>query len=209
MKGLFITVEGMDGCGKTTQLSNIVNYLKERGKEVITTREPGGTDLGEQIRTVLLDIGNKNMNSVAELMLYAAARAQLVEKLIKPALEEGKIVICDRFVDSSIVYQGYGRNLGVKMVEEINMFALQGCNPDLTLFFDISPDEVMGRKIGTEKEDRMEAEAMEFHNRVYSGYIELAERNKERIKIINARKTIEEVFSEVKNLLDRHVFGKV
>lgn len=205
MKGFFITVEGMDGCGKTTQINNMVEYLKQQGFDVVTTREPGGTRVGEKIREVLLDPGNKGMNIVTELMLYAAARAELVESLIKPAVEQGKVVLCDRFVDSSIAYQGFGRNLGIKAVEEVNSHAMQGCKPDLTLFFDISPQEVIIRKTRSEQGDRIESEAIEFHNRVYEGYLKIAERDKERVKKINARKSVEEVSDEVKKCLDLYI----
>ncbi len=196
MRGLFITVEGMDGCGKTTQLNNIVQYLEDKGYNVISTREPGGTVPGEKIRELLLDTENKDMNSTSELLLYAAARAQLVSSVIVPALKEGKIVVCDRFVDSSIAYQGFGRGLGVEAVEEVNRWAVQGCIPDLTLFFDISPQEISFRKTKDEKGDRIETEAVEFHNRVYEGYLYKAGKDRDRIKVIDARKTVEEVFKE-------------
>lgn len=202
MKGIFITVEGMDGCGKTTQIENMVQYFQQQGKAVTVAREPGATKLGEQIRELLLDIKNNGMNPAAELMLYAAARAELVSKVILPAVNDGRVVICDRFVDSSIAYQGFGRNLGVEMVEQINYYALQGCKPDMTILFDISPQEVSDRKDKLGKKDRIEAEAIEFHHRVYEGYLEMAEKNKDRIKLIDARKTIEEVFNEVKIHLD-------
>ncbi len=196
MRGLFITVEGMDGCGKTTQLNNIVEHLEQQGYDVVTTREPGGTKLGEKIRELLLDTGNKDMNSTAELLLYAAARAQLVSSVIVPALKEGKTVVCDRFVDSSTAYQGFGRGLGVETVEEVNRRAVQGCMPDLTLFFDISPREVMLRKTRAENGDRIETEAMEFHDSVYEGYLYTAGKDRDRVKVIDARKTVEEVFKE-------------
>lgn len=202
MKGYFITVEGLDGCGKTTQLNNIADYFEKKGREVILTREPGGTKLGEKIREILLDVDNTGMNSVAELMLYAAARAQIVSELIIPAVEQGKIVICDRFVDSSIAYQGYGRKLGAKIVEGINSYALQGCKPDITFFFDVSPQEIAKRKTMKEKPDRLEAEKIDFHERVYNGYLKLAEANKERIVVIDARQEIDEIFKDVKSCLD-------
>lgn len=202
MKGYFITVEGLDGCGKTTQLNNIADYFEQKGRKVILTREPGGTKLGEKIREILLDVDNTGMNSVAELMLYAAARAQIVSELIVPAVEQGKIVICDRFIDSSIAYQGYGRKLGVEIVEGINSYALQGYKPDITFFFDISPEEIAKRKTLKEKLDRVESEKIDFHNRVYEGYLALAEANSERIIVIDARKSIEEIFEGVKCHID-------
>jgi len=197
LKGYFISVEGLDGCGKTTQLNNIADYFEQQGREVILTREPGGTTLGEKIREILLDVDNTGMNSVAELMLYAAARAQIVANFIVPAVKKGKIVICDRFVDSSIAYQGYGRKLGADIVKGINSYAIQGCMPDITFFFDISPKEIAMRKTMKEKLDRLESEKIDFHERVYKGYLDLAEEEKKRIVVINARKSIEKIFSEV------------
>lgn len=202
MRGFFITVEGMDGCGKTTQVENIIQYLKKQGCDILAIREPGGTKLGEQIRSILLDIGNKGMNGIAELMLYAAARAELVASIILPALNQGKIVICDRFVDSSIAYQGFGRNLGHIVVEGINSYAIQECVPDVTFFFDISPQEILIRKTRSKQGDRIETETMDFHNKVYEGYLELSEQQKERIKVINARRPREDVFNELKYHLD-------
>lgn len=202
MKGYFITVEGLDGSGKTTQLNNIASYFEQNGREVILTREPGGTKLGEKIRKILLDVDNTGMNSVAELMLYAAARAQIVSELIIPSVKQGKIVICDRFVDSSIAYQGYGRKLGSDIVKGINAYALQDCKPDITFFFDISPLEIAKRKTMKEKLDRLESEKIDFHNRVYEGYLALAEADRERISVIDARKSIEKIFEEVKKHLN-------
>ena len=139
MKGLFITVEGTDGAGKSTQIQLLTDYLKSKGRNVILKREPGGTEISEKIRELILDVNNKEMSDVAEALLYAASRAQLVQQVIKPALVKGEVVICDRFVDSSIVYQGIARGLGKNMVEEINRFAIDGIMPDITLFFDLSP----------------------------------------------------------------------
>lgn len=202
MKGYFITVEGMDGCGKTTQIKKMIDYITEKGWEIVPTREPGGTEIGEKIRDILIDNENKGMNQITELLLYAASRAELVSKLVEPSVKEGKVVLCDRFVDSSIAYQGYGRNLGVEITEDINKYALLGCKPDITIFFDISPAELLGRKTLTAQQDRIESEDIEFHNRVYNGYLELARRNSDRIKIVDARKSVDEVFNEVKILLD-------
>ena len=202
MKGYFITVEGMDGCGKTTQISRMIEYIKQKGWEIVTTREPGGTKTGEKIRDILLDKDNTGMNQVTELLLYAASRAELVSKLVVPSVKEGKVVLCDRFVDSSIAYQGCGRNLGVQITEDVNSYALQGCKPDLTIFFDISPAELLGRKIRSAHQDRIESEDMEFHDQVYKGYLDLARKNSDRIKVVNARKSVREISNEVKTLLD-------
>lgn len=145
MKGLFITFEGPDGSGKTTQINMLKGYLENKGFEVVLTREPGGTELGEDIRRILLDLKHKDMDEKAEMLLYAAARAQHVSKLIKPALLQGKIVLCDRFVDSSYAYQGVGRGLGIKLVEQVNEIALSGVYPDLTIFLNIEPKMGLAR----------------------------------------------------------------
>lgn len=200
-RGIFITFEGSDGCGKSTQIKKLAEYLTSQGKEVVVTREPGGTDISEQIRGIILDPNNKEEGPVTEMMLYAAARAQIVSELIKPSIEEGKIVLCDRFVDSSIAYQAYGRGLG-DQVKIVNSYALQGLLPDVTFFLDITAEEGRKRNKNTDKNDRMEQEAIEFHQRVYEGYKKIAEDNKDRVVVINASKNIEEVFEEIKKVYD-------
>lgn len=200
-KGIFITFEGSDGCGKSTQIKKLAEYLTSQGKEVVVTREPGGTDISEQIRGIILDPNNKEEGPVTEMMLYAAARAQIVSQLIKPSIEEGKIVLCDRFVDSSIAYQAYGRGLG-DQVKIVNSYALQGLLPDVTFFLDITAEEGRKRNKNTDKNDRMEQEAIEFHQRVYEGYKKIAEDNKDRVVVIDASKSIEEVFEEIKKVYD-------
>ena len=197
MKGLFITVEGTDGAGKSTQIQLLTDYLKSKGRNVILKREPGGTDISEKIRELILDVNNKEMSDVAEALLYAASRAQLVHQVIKPALEKGEVVICDRFVDSSIVYQGFARGLGKDMVEEINRFAIDGIMPDITLFFDLSPEIGIKRKMQDQKLDRMESEKLDFHLKVYEGYKTLSQMYSDRIRRIDANMTIEEVHKQV------------
>lgn len=197
MKGLFITVEGTDGAGKSTQIQLLTDYLKSKGRNVILKREPGGTDISEKIRELILDVNNKEMSDVAEALLYAASRAQLVHQVIKPALDKGEVVICDRFVDSSIVYQGIARGLGKNMVEEINRFAIDGIMPDITLFFDLSPEIGIKRKMQDQKLDRMESEKLDFHLKVYEGYKTLTNMYSDRIRRIDANRTIEEVHKQV------------
>ena len=172
MKGYFITFEGPDGSGKTTQINLLKEYLIKKGYDILVTREPGGTPISEAIREIILDTKYEEMNPVTEMLLYAASRAQHVAQLIKPALAQGKIVLCDRFVDSSIAYQGVGRNLGIEIVEEINKVALQGIVPDLTLFFDIDPEIGLKRGMGRgRKADRLELEDIAFHKKYTRDFV--------------------------------------
>lgn len=208
MRGYFITFEGPDGAGKSTQIQLLNDYLKAEGWDTVLTREPGGTPIGEKIRSIILDVENREMNPIAEMLLYAAARAQHVSQLIKPALEEGKIVLCDRFVDSSIAYQGFGRELGVDMVEGVNHFALQGIVPDLTILFAIDPEKGLERgRTRHRGMDRLEKEQMDFHKKVYEGFISLSHKYPQRIRIIDANLEIEKihesVVSEIQRLLKR------
>lgn len=204
-KGYFISFEGGDGSGKSTQIRRLRSYFEEKGYDVVLTREPGGTDIGEKIRRVILDPANKKMSGIAEAMLYAASRAQHVEEVIAPALEAGKIVICDRFVDSSIAYQGYGRNLG-ECVTDINKYAVGACMPDITFFLKLKPDQSHSR-MRNRKKDRIELEAEEFHRNVYEGYEALENKFPERIIGIDASGTIEEVHEcillHIEKLLDQ------
>ena len=197
MEGRFITIEGTDGGGKSTQIEKLVEYLKSMGREVVVTREPGGTSISEKLREILLDAKNSEMTDITEALLYAASRAQHVEEKILPAVKEGKIVICDRFLDSSIVYQGYARGLDIEMIKTINSFALSKIKPDITLFFDIRPEIGILRKKNMHDLDRMEQEKIDFHNKVYNGYKALLNENPKRIKRIDAEKTIDEVYRQV------------
>lgn len=205
MRGLFISMEGPDGSGKTTQIEKLKEYFSNKGYEVVITREPGGTQISEEIRNIILDVKNEALSDMTEALLYAASRAQHVEEKIKPALENGKIVISDRFVDSSIVYQGYARGIGIDIVESINNFAIQGFMPDITFFFDIEPEFAMKRKAKQKSLDRLEQEHILFHNKVYEGYKILLKRYPKRIKSIDARQSIdniyEQIMKEVTNLL--------
>lgn len=202
-RGLFITTEGTDGSGKTTQIKLIESYLKEKGFEVVVTREPGGTAIGEKIRSIILDTENSDMSYITEMMLYASARAQLVNELIKPSLEVGKVVICDRFIDSSYVYQGFGRNIDIELIERVNNIALDGVRPDITLFFDIDPEVALKRRIQSTGADRIEQEAMDFHKKVYSGYKKLVSMYPDRIKAIESNRSIQEIFVDAKEQIDK------
>jgi len=202
-RGMFITVEGTDGSGKTTQINLMKSYLEGKGYDVIVTREPGGTSIGEKIRSIILDPENKEMNEVTEVLLCASARAQIITELIKPAIDDRKIIICDRFIDSSYAYQGYGRGIELDLITKINNVAICGMMPDITFLFDISPDTALKRRLFSSLPDRIEREKLEFHKKVYSGYKALASLYPERIKTINAEKSIEEVFETVKICLEQ------
>lgn len=200
-KGIFITIEGLDGSGKSTQVPRIKGFLEKKGYEVLLTREPGGTRIGEKIRQILLDKDHKEMSATTEALLYAASRAQHVEQVIVPALKEGKAVLCDRFVDSSIAYQGKGRGLGPEAVKDINKFATHGLGPDITILLDIAPEVGLNRVRSTKGADRLEQEKLDFHRRVYEGYKDLADIYPDRIKIIDAGKTVEEISREIEDRL--------
>ena len=204
MKGYFITIEGSDGSGKSTQLKKIISYLEEKQVDLVVTREPGGTDVAEAIRELILDPAYPQMTANTEMLLYAAARAQHVEEKVLPALQAGKVVLSDRYVDSSIAYQAYGRGLG-DMVAQVNAIATGGLVPDLTVFLDLPPAVGMARKLQEENHelDRLEQEKQEFHQKVYEGYDALCKKEAERICRIDASGTIEEVFGQIKEALDQ------
>lgn len=186
MRGIFITMEGPDGSGKTTQIELLKKYLEDKGYDIVITREPGGTKISEAIREIILNTEYQEMSHMTELLLYAAARAQLVNQVIKPALEEGKAVICDRFVESSAVYQGIGRGLGVDTVYKVNNYALGGIVPMLTIFMDLDAEDGIKRKKNQTALDRMEMEDLSFHKRVVEGYRQLAQLYPERIYPVDA-----------------------
>ncbi len=181
MKGKFITFEGCEGVGKSRQIAMLEEDLNASGVKYYLTREPGGTEISEQIRRVILDGKNVAMTDECEALLYAAARVQLLKEVVGKKLEEGYLVICDRFVDSSLAYQGKARGLGYDFVEKINDYAIKNFTPDCTIFLDLSPEAAFKRKGGADKKDRVEISGMEFHNRVYEGYLELAEKFSDRI----------------------------
>ena len=202
-RGIFISLEGGDGAGKSTQMNNIEKYFSERGYSCVRTREPGGTSIGEKLREIVLDKDNPEMEPVTEMMIYAAAIAHQVREFIRPAISEGKVVICDRFVDSSIAYQQYGRELGMQ-VTEVNNMAIDGLLPDITFWMDINP-EAGRERIGMREDselDRLESEKLDFHQRVYEGYKLLCQQNADRIKRIDATKSIEEMKDEIYGYLD-------
>ena len=190
-KGHFITFEGGDGSGKSTQINILKDKLIKDGYDVILTREPGGTQISEKIREIILDKENSEMNDMTEALLYAAARAQIVNQVIRPAIQEGKVVICDRFVDSSIAYQAYGRNLG-ECVSIINSFAIDECMPKLTFFLKIAP-EVGNKRISKREHDRIELASDDFREKVYEGYLMLEKQFPDRIVSIDAGRTIKEI----------------
>ena len=202
MKGKLIVIEGPDGSGKSTQINIMRKYLEDKGFDVVETREPGGTKIGETIRDIILDVENTEMDPVCEALLYAASRAQHVAEVIKPEIEKGKIVICTRYIYSSLVYQGIGRGLGVDMVSAINTAAIQGMMPDLTLLFDIDPVVGIKRKISDGKADRLELEDIKFHKKVYNGYKEIASLYKD-IKVIDASRSIDEIQKSVLEIIDK------
>ena len=204
-KGLFITFEGADGSGKTTQLNNVKSFLEEKGFDVVVTREPGSLEIGQKIRNILLHHDGVVADR-CEIFLFLADRAQHVETFIKPAIEEGKIVLCDRHTDSTIAYQGYGRGQDINLLNDLNKIAINGIKPDLTLLFDVST-EVAQERVGSEK-DRMESAGIEFHRKVRNGYLELQKQEPERIKIVNANNSILEVFEETKNIVSKLIQEK-
>lgn len=207
-KGLFIVFEGGEGTGKTTAIEAIYNWIIENKLKCIKTREPGGIKISEQIRQVILDIENKSMDPRTEALLYAAARRQhLVEKVI-PALEDGTIVLCDRFIDSSLVYQGYARDLGIQEIMSINKFAIGDYMPDLSILFDLDP-RIGLERISNNKDreiNRLDLEKLEFHEKVRTGYNIVYENNKDRIIKIDAGKSKENVIDEIKNILKSKIW---
>lgn len=201
-------MEGPDGSGKTTQIELLKAYLESKGYDIVITREPGGTVISEAIRAIILNTEYQEMSHMTELLLYASARAQLVNQVIKPALEEGKAVICDRFVESSAVYQGIGRGLGVSTVYEVNNYALGEVKPKLTIFMDLDAEEGIKRKKNQTELDRMEMEDLSFHKRVVEGYRQLAQFYPERIVPVDATLPIEEIHSIIVKEVERRFFEK-
>ncbi len=198
-KGLFITFEGADGCGKTTQMNLLAEYLKKQGREVVLTREPGSKGLGEKIREILLNYDGE-VSDRCESFLFLADRAQNIDTIVNPAVDAGKIVLCDRHTDSSVAYQGYGRGLDIERINMLNNLATNGKKPDITFVFDIDTETSM-KRVGKEK-DRMESAGFEFHTKVRNGYLEIAKKEPERIKVIDASKSIEEIHQEVLSYLN-------
>jgi dTMP kinase len=205
---MFISLEGIEGCGKTTQIRQIGNYLSERGHPWIATREPGGTAIGEKIRSILLDPASKDMVPTAELLLYMADRAQHIHEVITPGLREGKIILCDRYFDATVVYQGVARGLDARFVSDLHRILLEDLRPDLTLLLDLPPriglarawqELDSGSRCG--KESRFEEEAIHFHEKVREGYLELARLEPERFQIIDASRPQDEVQKDIRSVL--------
>ncbi len=203
MSGLFITFEGSDGTGKSTQAALLANLLKNKGFEVICTREPGGNQISEKIREIIISKENDKMNKMTEALLYAAARAQLVNEVIAPMLMEGNVVVCERFLDSSVVYQGYARGIGENIINDINKYAVNGIVPDITFLLTLPPDIGINRKKNQQELDRIESSELNFHKRVFKGYMALAEQNKDRIKVIDANRDIDEIACEIADYIEK------
>ena len=208
MKGVFITFEGLDGSGKTTQIEKLDDYLIHGGYEVVLTMEPGGTPIGDKIRDILLDPENREMSYKTELLLFEASRAELVAGLIKPALDSGKIVICDRFFDSTIVYQGIARNLGIKEVYDMSLYATSGIEPDLTFLLSLDAASSENRLDSQQKKrDRIEHEEMIFKEKLQEGYLKIAKKFPERFTVIDASKKVDEIFLQISRKVDE-LLGK-
>ena len=201
---MFITIEGPDGGGKTTQMNMLVPALEEQGLDIVRTREPGGTDIGDQIRSVIMDMKNKSMDPRAEILLFCASRAQLVSELIRPSLASGKIVLCDRYADSTMAYQGYGHGLDRTALKNLLEFATGGLKPDLTILLDISAEAGLRRRITNHDEwNRMDDYALQFHERVRKGYLEMAAAEPERFAVIHADRSKEEIHDEIVSVIMR------
>lgn len=203
MNGLFITLEGPEGAGKSSQLPRLCEWLESLGRTVVCTRNPGGTEIGKQIRQILLDPANTTMVSMAELMLYAADRAQHVEEVVRPALAEGHIVLCDRFSDSTFAYQGYGRGLDLTLLRALNEMATQGLRPDLTFLLDLDPEVGLKRVAESRATDRLEHEAIAFHHRLRNGFLELQTQEPERIHRIDATLPADQVHLAMREAVQR------
>ena len=201
--GIFITIEGPEGSGKTTVAKNVVEKLISEGYKVLYTREPGGVGIAEKIRDIILDVNNTNLDPRSEALLYAASRRQhLVEKVI-PALENGYVVICDRFVDSSLAYQGYARNIGIDEIYDINVFAINNRWPDITILLDIDPEVGLARIMQNRQNEvnRLDLEGMSFHSNVHKGYQIIKEKYSDRMTLVDGNRTKEEVFADVYNII--------
>lgn len=202
-KGLFITFEGIDGCGKSTQLNLLAEYLKSKGADVLITREPGAKGLGEKLREILLNYDGE-VSSNCEAFLFLADRAQHIDTIVKPAIEAGKVVLCDRHTDSTIAYQGYGRGVDLVQIKMLNKLATSGFSPDFTFVFDLDLETAFSRVGKTQ--DRMESAGLDFFERVRKGYLEIAKQEPKRVKVINSKDSIENIFEQVKKEVE-HSFA--
>jgi len=200
MKGKFITFEGSEGSGKSTQIELAQEYLQEKGQDTLFVREPGGVKISEKIRGILLDVNTADMGDECETLLYMAARAQLVKEVIIPELNNGKTILCDRFLDSTIAYQGYGNAVDIEKIKLLGEFATQGYLPGLTFLFDIDPEEGFARL--KRPKDRIEQRSLDYHNRVRNGYLEIAQKEPGRVRVIDANKSKEEIQEIVRRHMD-------
>jgi len=208
-RGTFISLEGVEGCGKSTQARSLAEYITGLGYSVVLTHEPGGTPIAEQIREILLEPRHSDMTNTTELLLYLASRAQHVDQLIRPALAEGKVVICERFSDATFAYQGYARGLDLDPLEQVNRIATGGLEPDLTLLLDMEAEDGLSRKRRSDYIlDRLESEDIDFHNKVRKGYLDIARRSPERVKVIDAEGSIEDVHLRIRKCVDQRLRSK-
>ncbi len=203
-RGMFISLEGVEGCGKSIQAELLTDYIVKLGHSVIRTREPGGTPIAEQIREILLEPRNRDMTHITELLLYLASRTQHVSQLILPALDEGKIVICERFSDATFAYQGYARGLDLDHLKQVNDMATGGLEPDLTLLLDLEAENGLSRKQHDQR-DRLENESVDFHNRVREAYLVIAGESPERVQVIDAKGSIETIHLSIRECVDQRL----
>ena len=203
-RGIFISFEGVEGAGKSTQAKLLAEYIAKLGYLIVLTREPGGTPIAEHIREILLEPGNTDMTDITEILLYLASRSQHVRQLILPALSEGKVVICERFSDATFAYQGYARGFDLNSLEQMNEIATGGLKPDLTIFLDLEAEDGLSRK-SEDDLDRLESESIDFHRRVRKGYFAIARKSPQRVKVIDARGSIEDVHLRVKECIDQRL----
>jgi len=200
VSGKFITFEGSEGSGKSTQAALVLEYLKSKKVPVVLLREPGGVKISESIRKLLLDLNSAGMGDECETLLYMAARAQMVKEVLEPQLKAGKIILCDRFLDSTIAYQGFGNGIDIKTIEQLGLFATKGLVPDLTILFDIQPEKGLSR--AGDKKDRIESRSLDYHKRVRNGYLELSKQYPARIKVIKVDAGVEDISKKVKPYID-------
>ena len=200
MSGKIITFEGSEGSGKSTQAALVLEYLKSKKVPVVLLREPGGVKISESIRKLLLDLNSAGMGDECETLLYMAARAQMVKEVLEPQLKAGKIILCDRFLDSTIAYQGFGNGIDIKTIEQLGLFATKGLVPDLTILFDIQPEKGLSR--AGDKKDRIESRSLDYHKRVRNGYLELSKQYPARIKVIKVDAGVEDISKKVKPYID-------
>lgn len=215
MKGIFITFEGIEGCGKTTQIRLLADHLRQKGRDVTLTREPGGSLIGDKIRAILLNPVHEGMTSVTELLLYAAARNQHIEEVIRPAIKKGGVVLCDRYADATAAYQGAARKIAPKIISEVHRIATGGLMPDITILLDCPPEEGLARArernetdTVSQGEDRFEREGLKFHRRVRKGYLKIAKKEPRRVFVVDATKSSHEMHSKIVQIIEKKLCGQ-